>query len=64
MAYYSCLYCDTEFDPIAARWRCQSCGQKASCCEGEPLPPRVDFLGMTRPRSTMEPGPDASVIAP
>lgn len=35
-------FCEREFDPIAHRWRCPFCGQKADCCSGAPLPPREE----------------------
>jgi Zn finger protein HypA/HybF involved in hydrogenase expression len=31
-----CLGCGEDFPPVACRWRCPSCGLKASCCEGAP----------------------------
>ena len=37
-AYFACLACGHEFDPIATRWFCPQCKFKANCCEGEALP--------------------------
>lgn len=37
-----CDYCGRWFNPVARRWLCE-CGWKASCCEGAPLPPKVDL---------------------
>jgi hypothetical protein len=31
-----CWHCQRLFDPVAARWRCTTCGAKAACCEGAP----------------------------
>jgi len=38
-----CDACGEVFDPIACRWLCPNpgCRQKASCCEGAPLPVTV-----------------------
>lgn len=33
-----CDFCGREFDPIATRWLCPWCHQKANCCDGAPLP--------------------------
>lgn len=33
-----CENCDTEFDPVATRWRCTACGARSHCCEGEAQP--------------------------
>lgn len=33
-----CDFCGEEFDPIATRWLCPHCHQKANCCSGAPLP--------------------------
>ena len=33
-----CEYCLSIYDPIASRWKCQYCGWKSNCCEGEALP--------------------------
>lgn len=61
--HYACLYCDAEFDPIATRWRCVVCGAKASCCEGEPLPPIVD-LTKQKPPTGKGSGVPSEVTAP
>lgn len=42
MYEYHCDYCNEPFDPISTRWRCPSCGFKAHCCDGAPLPPTPD----------------------
>jgi hypothetical protein len=41
-----CWHCQRLFDPVAARWRCTTCGAKAACCEGAPA------------LSTLNPGDD------
>jgi hypothetical protein len=35
-----CEHCGWPFDPIATRWLCPHCHQKANCCDGAPLPER------------------------
>lgn len=37
-----CDFCGEEFDPIATRWLCPHCHQKANCCNGAPLPFRSE----------------------
>lgn len=36
---FDCDNCSFPYDPTRHRWLCPSCGFKASCCEGAPLPP-------------------------
>lgn len=33
-----CDNCEVAYDEIRHRWLCPTCGWKANCCEGEPLP--------------------------
>ena len=36
-----CENCGKEYDPVSTRWKCNHCGMKTSCCEGEACAPVV-----------------------
>jgi hypothetical protein len=36
-----CDFCGKEYNPVATRWKCNHCGNKTSCCEGEACDPVI-----------------------